>query len=110
VCYRAGTAGMTAPEMFNARGCFLGKPADIYSLGIMIRQIFINFGGIEPPFKFEMFSKMTSIVPEDRPTAEEVLTILNDFEKISFSKSPFAFIRRCLFYWKNKSGNKKCAA
>lgn len=79
---RAGTRNMMAPEVANIHmlRSVRSKPADIYSLGRMIDQI---FGGFYPcnfyPNK-RLFSRLTSHNPAERPTAEEVLNILDTFK------------------------------
>jgi serine/threonine protein kinase len=73
---------MRAPELKRLekiKKCY-GKPLDIYSLGKMIHQIFGPFDVFESPYRHKyIFNSLTNENPKLRPTAREVLDLLDKF-------------------------------
>lgn len=69
-----GTNGFMAPEILREEE-FLVFPADIYSAGCVIREMFLGPGtGRGKRLRVEkLVKKLKSELPEDRPTAEEAV-------------------------------------
>uniref|UniRef100_A0AC34FVY5 Protein kinase domain-containing protein n=1 Tax=Panagrolaimus sp. ES5 TaxID=591445 RepID=A0AC34FVY5_9BILA len=68
-----GTSGYHAPEVLNVRG-YDGLKADMFSLGIILRDIFTNYGKNKVSHECAaLFRKLTVLSPRLRPSADIVL-------------------------------------
>jgi serine/threonine protein kinase len=78
--YAVGTECMMAPEikglLFPTGKTCDGKAADVYSLGIMLKELFGK------DFAF-IFNSLTADDPSDRPKIEKVLDVLDECELIA---------------------------